>query len=126
LGRPDAIALTSRTDGVTVVPLRRNSVTSSSQVRSVWSLSAASVSVWTVAYAVAWPVRDVRLTAPPSSVSSEAHRPRTYHPAVPSSATARTRASSQDPSGVVAFHDATSSVKACPGSTTGDVQVAVS
>jgi hypothetical protein len=45
-GSPEAIAPTSRTDGVTVLmPVGRSRVTSSCQVRRVWSFSAARVSV---------------------------------------------------------------------------------
>ena len=44
-GRPEAMALTNLTEGTTLVPLRRRRVTSSCQVRSVWSFNAARVSV---------------------------------------------------------------------------------
>jgi hypothetical protein len=65
--------------------------------------------------------------APPSAGSSLAQRPRTYQPvSVPSSAVPRTSTSSHVPSGVVAFHEAMSSVSENGGVTTGEVQVAVS
>ncbi len=60
-------------------------------------------------------------------VSSSAQRPRTYHfDVVPSSATPCTDVSIQDPPGVCAFQEATSSSSPNGVDTCGEVQVASS
>jgi hypothetical protein len=125
--RFDAIAPTMLTVGDCDVPCGRFKVTRSCQSDSERPVRATNVSIEMKPTSSPCDGTDVRCRAPPSAGSSEAQRPITYHfDDVPASVVPRISTCTQVPSGVSAFHEATSSSRSKPGWTTGEVQVAVS